>query len=324
MNYIELIGFIATMVSLMLSLLEQKTFGRWFGYVTNSIVTDTVFNGRSFMAIGRLCNYSLVRLRWLFIIHVMVIVTMLLQLTLLIPIFCLSTIPYYDGSIKELLQDYFAGREVIAIFVRDGTSRQDLFYVNILIFFYFVPLLICMCKAIYDVSKSAGRPDGFQTDRDEFIAYVLFTAGYSFMLTVGYVLLYSFHAIAFFITITLVYGVVSQFIYKKYYSIFKSDVAIVVIDSSVIQKLSLKQQSSQMFLYLKDGTVIDSSSTLFYPILGEEKNDIFVLFKDSDRILYPNEISKLEVRSNIVCKLNFPFIRQKVVSENIVKVYDFD
>lgn len=324
MVYIEAIGFIATMVSLMLSLLEQQTFGRWFGYSTYTTTKKTVFDGRPLMAIGRLCNYSLVRLRWLLIIHFMVIVTTFLQLTLLIPTFYLGVIPYYEGGTKELLQDYLSGEKVVAIFIRNGVNSQDLVSVNILIVFYFIPLLICVFRAIYDVSRSIERPNNSDRDRDEFIAYVLATAVYSFMLTLGYVLVYSFHIIVFFIVITLVYLFVSWVVYRKYYGIFKSDATIIAVDSLVNKGFDFKQITTEMVLYLKDGTVVNSNDVLFYPILGDKKNDILVLFKDSTKVLTSEEISKLEVKSNIVSKLRFPFIRLKGTSESVVKEYNFD
>lgn len=308
----------------MLSFLEQQTFGRWFGYSTYTTTKKTVFDGRSFMAIGRLCNYSLVRLRWLLIIHFMVIVTTFLQLTLLIPTFYLDVIPYYEGGTKELLQDYLSGEKVVAIFIRDGVNSQDLVSVNILIVFYFIPLLICVFRAIYDVSRSIERPNNFDSDRDEFIAYVLATAVYSFMLTLGYVLVYSFHIIVFFIVITLVYLFVSCVVYRKYYGIFKSDATIIAIDSLVNKGFDFKQITTEMVLYLKDDTVVSSNDVLFYPILGDKKNDILVLFKDSTKVLTFGEISKLEVKSNIVRKLRFPFIRLKGTSESVVKEYNFD
>lgn len=321
----EIIGFIATMVSLMLSLLDQKIFGRLFGYSIYTTSQDSIFVGRSFMVIGRLCNYSLVRLYWMFVIHIMMFITWFWEIFALLSVFKIDTIPYYEGTIKDLLIDSLSGKPTTFVSIRDQVVHNDLVTVNFLIVFFLVPFAICVWKAFSSTIHSLEISETSSVDSILLGLYFLFSMVYGICLSLSNVLFYSPSLILLFLVLTLLYGVTSYSVYQYYYNLMLQDCSIIPVRSGIPVVSQGKTADFNMKLYLRNGTVLDYKDSSFYPILGKDvKKDVLVLVKDKFP-LGRDDVSRLEVSSNLTIEKKFLSLRVKIQEgSSIVKVYDFD
>ena len=321
----KIIGFIATMVSLMLSLLDQKIFGRLFGYSIYITSQDTVFIGRSFMLVGRLCNYSLVRLYWMFVIHIMMFITWVWEIFALLSVFKIDTMPYYEGTLKDLLIDSLSGKLTTFVNIRDNVSYNDIVNTKILVFLFLVPFVICIWKALSSVTHSSKILGTSSADGVPLSLYFLFSMVYGVCLSLSSVLFYSPSLILLFIVITLLYGVMSYSVYQYYYNLMLQDYSVIPVRSGTIPLSQYKTPDFRMKLHLRDGTVLDYKDSSFYPILGKDiKKDILVLVKD-DIHLDSNDVCGLEVSSNLTIEKKFLSLRVKIQEgSSIVKVYDFN
>ncbi len=320
----DIIGFIATIVSLMLSLLDQKIFGRFFGYSIFITSQNTVFNGRSFMVVGRLCNYSLVRLYWMFVIHFMMFITWFWEIFALVSTFKIDTIPYYEGTIKDLLIDSLSGKLTTFVNIRDHVVHDDLVEVNFLVVFFLVPFVICVLKAFFSIIYHLEIPETSSVDNILLSLYFLFSMVYGICLSLSNVLFYSPSLILLFLALTLLYGIVSYSVYQYYYNLMLQDYSIIPVRAGIPVASQKYTADFSMKLYLKDGTVLDYNDSSFYPILGKDvKKDIMVLVKD-DKFLNSKDVRRLEVSSNLTIEKKFLSLRVKIQGEtSIVKVYDF-
>lgn len=321
----EIIGFIATMVSFMLSLLDQKIFGRLFGYSIYTTSQNTVFIGRSFMIIGRLCNYSLVKLYWMFVVHMMMFITWFWEIFALLSVFKIDTIPYYEGTLKDLLIDSLSGKPTTFVNIRDHVVHNDLVTVNFLIVFFLVPFVICVWKAFFSITRSLEIPETSSVDGILLGLYFLFSMVYGICLSLSNVLFYSPSLILLFLALTLLYGVTSYSVYQYYYNLILQDCSIIPVRSGIPVVSQNNTVDFSMKLHLRDGTVLDYKDSSFYPILGKDvKKDVLVLVKD-DKFLYSKDVHRLEVSSNLTIKKKFLSLRVKIQERSsIVKVYDFD
>lgn len=309
----------------MLSLLDQKIFGRLFGYSIYTTSQDTVFIGRSFMVIGRLCNYSLVRLYWMFVLHIMMFITWFWEIFTLLFVFKIDTIPYYEGALKDLLIDSLAGKPTTFVNIRDYVVHNDLVTVNFLIVFFLVPFLICVWKAFFSITHSLEVPETSSVDSILLGLYFLFSMVYGVCLSLSSVLFYSPALIFLFLALTLLYGIVSYSVYQYYYNLMLQDYSIIPVRSGIPVVSRGKTVDFSMKLYLKDGTVLDYKDSSFYPILGKDvKKDVLVLVKDGFP-LDSDDVCRLEVSSNLTIEKKFLSLRVKIQEEHcIVKVYDFN